>query len=140
MRFQPTSSADPAMRAYLLLALMLSSSLPAQILGQPLSPEVALSRMQPADGLTIQLVAAEPLIRQPVTISFDSRGRLWVVQYLQYPTPAGLQAKEVDQFLRTRYDRKPEPPPRGLASFRSQTAIPAFLPRTDGARVFGSPF
>lgn len=101
------------MRAYLLLALILSSMLPAPTWGQALSPEVALSRMQPAEGLTAQLVASEPLIRQPVTISFDSRGRLWVIQYLQYPTPAGLQAKEVDQFLRTRYDRKPEPPPKG---------------------------
>src|SRR5213079_1483972 len=41
------------------------------------------------------------------------RGRLWVVQYLQYPNPAGLKPVQVDQFLRTKYDRVPEPPPRG---------------------------
>ncbi len=42
-----------------------------------------------------------------------TRGRIWVVQYLQYPNPAGLNAVSVDQYLRTKYDRVPEPPPRG---------------------------
>lgn len=80
---------------------------------QGLSPAESLQRMKPADGLKVQLVAAEPLIRQPVTMTFDSQGRLWVIQYLQYPTPAGLKPVEVDQYLRTRYDRVPEPPPHG---------------------------
>ncbi len=66
-----------------------------------------------AEGFEVQLVASEPEIRQPVTMSFDERGRIWVVQYLQYPNPAGLTAVSVDQYLRTKYDRVPEPPPRG---------------------------
>ena len=44
---------------------------------------------------------------------FDERGRLWVIEYLQYPNPAGLKPVTVDQYLRTEYDRVPEPPPRG---------------------------
>ncbi len=46
-------------------------------------------------------------------MTFDDRGRIWVIQYLQYPTPAGLKAVKVDQYLRTVYDRMPEPPPKG---------------------------
>ena len=38
---------------------------------------------------------------------------MWVIQYLQYPTPAGLKPVKVDRYLRTKYDRVPEPPPRG---------------------------
>lgn len=87
--------------------------LPAWVAAQGLTPEAALARMKPAEGLVVQLVAAEPLIRQPVTMTFDTRGRLWVIQYLQYPTPAGLKPVEVDNYLRTKYDRIPEPPPRG---------------------------
>ena len=60
-----------------------------------------------------ELVAAEPLVRQPVAIDFDDRGRLWVMQYLQYPNPAGLKRVKVDRYSRTVYDRVPEPPPRG---------------------------
>jgi putative membrane-bound dehydrogenase-like protein len=78
-----------------------------------LSPEEAVKRMRVPDGFEVRLVASEPLIRQPVSMSFDDRGRLWVLQYIQYPTPAGLKPVEVDQFLRTKYDRLPEPPPRG---------------------------
>jgi putative heme-binding domain-containing protein len=48
-----------------------------------------------------------------VSIEFDDRGRLWVLQYLQYPNPAGLKRVKVDRYSRTVYDRVPEPPPRG---------------------------
>ncbi len=78
-----------------------------------LSPEEALRQMKVADGFTAKLVASEPEIRQPISISFDDRGRMWVIQYLQYPTPAGLKPVKVDQYLRTTYDKLPEPPPRG---------------------------
>src|SRR5215217_5402436 len=78
-----------------------------------LAPEETVKRLKPADGLEVTVAAAEPMIRQPVNISFDERGRMWVVQYLQYPNPAGLKPVSVDQYLRTKYDRVPEPPPKG---------------------------
>src|SRR5262249_25078906 len=57
--------------------------------------------------------AGAPAGPQPLSISFDDRGRMWVLQYRQYPLPAGLKAVEMDQYLRTKYDRIPEPPPKG---------------------------
>lgn len=77
------------------------------------TPEAAAARMTVQAGFEVQLVASEPLVRQPVAIDFDDRGRLWVIQYLQYPNPAGLKRVQVDRFSRTKYDRVPEPPPRG---------------------------
>ena len=65
------------------------------------------------EGFHVEVFAAEPMIRQPVAATFDERGRLWVIEYLQYPNPAGLKPVTVDQYLRTEYDRFPEPPPRG---------------------------
>jgi len=79
----------------------------------PLSPEQALRSFRIAEGLEIQALASEPTVEQPVCITFDDRGRLWVLEYLQYPIPNGLKAVEVDQYLRTRYDKVPEPPPTG---------------------------
>ncbi len=81
--------------------------------GQGLSPQDAVQKMKVADGFEVRLVASEPQIRQPLSISFDLRGRIWVIQYLQYPVPAGLKATKVDEYLRTTYDRVPEPPPKG---------------------------
>ena len=78
-----------------------------------LPPAETVKQLKPAEGLEVTLAAAEPMVRQPVNISFDERGRMWVVQYLQYPNPAGLKAVSVDQYLRTKYDRVPEPPPKG---------------------------
>lgn len=66
-----------------------------------------------APGFELAMVAAEPLVRQPVAIDLDDRGRIWVMQYLQYPNPEGLRRVAVDRYSRTRYDRVPEPPPRG---------------------------
>src|SRR2546425_1203324 len=77
------------------------------------SPEESVKHMRVPDGFEVKLFAGEPEIRQPVAMYFDDRGRLWVIQYLQYPSPAGIKAVEVDQYLRTKYDKVPEPPPKG---------------------------
>jgi putative membrane-bound dehydrogenase-like protein len=95
---------------------------------QALAPEEAHKRFKLTEGFTIELFAAEPMIRQPVAMTFDDRGRLWVIQYLQYPNPAGLTPVEVDRYLRTKYDRVPEPPPHGPAGVDKIT----ILEDTDG--------
>lgn len=77
-------------------------------------PEQTLHSFKPIDGQTMELIAAEPVIRQPVDLHFDDRGRLWVVQYLQYPFPAGLTITAYDQYLRARYDRMPAAPPKHI--------------------------
>lgn len=80
---------------------------------QGYAADQAVQHMTLPDGFEASLVAAEPLVRQPVCIEFDDRGRLWVIQYLQYPNPAGLKRVRVDRYSRMQYDRVPPPPPRG---------------------------
>ncbi|MGE0761194.1 MAG: hypothetical protein AB7O38_29550, partial [Pirellulaceae bacterium] len=80
---------------------------------QGFPPDEAVRRMGVPEGLAVRLFAAEPMVRQPILVKCDERGRLWVIQYLQYPNPAGLQRVRVDRYSRTVYDRIPEPPPRG---------------------------
>lgn len=77
----------------------------------PLSPADSLARMKTPDDLTVDLVLSEPAIGQPLSMKWDSRGRLWVVNYLQYPSPAGLKMVSQDKFLRSVYDQVPPPPP-----------------------------
>jgi hypothetical protein len=43
---------------------------------QGFAPQEAVRRMSVATGLDVCLVAAEPIVRQPVAIEFDDRGRL----------------------------------------------------------------
>jgi len=51
----------------------------------PLAPEKALETFQLADeNLKIELVASEPLVQDPVAITFDEQGRLWVAEMLGF--------------------------------------------------------
>ena len=85
--------------------------------GGPLSPAAAHARFQIGPDFKLDALLSEPLIAQPVFLNFDERGRMWVVQYRQYPHPAGLKILSRDKYWRNRYDRVPQPPPhhtRGL--------------------------
>ncbi|SHF69284.1 putative membrane-bound dehydrogenase domain-containing protein [Fodinibius roseus] len=76
-----------------------------------LSPEASLEQFNVIEGLQMDHVASEPVVQQPIDLHFDARGRLWVVQYLQYPFPAGATINFYDQYLRAGYDRELSPPP-----------------------------
>lgn len=102
-----------AVRRVCFMVIGLLTHLATTAFGQGYSPDEAVKRMKVADGFEVSVIASEPLVRQPVAIEFDDRGRLWVIQYLQYPNPAGLKRVQVDRFSRTKYDRVPEPPPKG---------------------------
>src|ERR1043166_3256700 len=80
---------------------------------QGYSAETAAAHMTSPADVQVALFASEPMIVQPVCIEFDDRGRLWVMQYIQYPNPSGLKRASVDRWSRTIYDRVPEPPPKG---------------------------
>jgi len=55
-----------------------------------LSPEEAIKKMHIEKGFAVKLVAAEPLITAPVALSFDEKGRIWVVDMDDYmPDTAG---------------------------------------------------
>ncbi|MFD2571752.1 c-type cytochrome [Spirosoma soli] len=55
-----------------------------------LTPAEELATFQLEPGLKIQLVAAEPLVQDPVVMNFDENGRLWVVEMRGYmPTIDG---------------------------------------------------
>ncbi len=52
---------------------------------KPLSPEEALRSFRIVPGFAIELVAAEPLVIDPVAMAFDEDGRMWVVEMRDYP-------------------------------------------------------
>lgn len=57
----------------------------------PLAPAESLAKIHVPDGFKVQLVAAEPLLESPVAIDWDERGRMWVVEMVDYPL--GLDGK-----------------------------------------------
>ncbi len=99
----------PALTMTRLAALVAVAAEPA-----PLPPTDSARTFTTPDDLVWELVLAEPKITQPVFCNFDERGRLWVVEYRQYPSPAGLTPVSKDDFQRTVYDKIPLPPPHGV--------------------------
>ncbi len=63
-----------------------------------LSPADALAAFQLEPGYRIDLVAAEPLVQDPIALAFDEHGALFVVENRGYPDPL---------------DGQPEGPPLG---------------------------
>ncbi|GLR18431.1 hypothetical protein GCM10007940_30470 [Portibacter lacus] len=51
----------------------------------PLTPEESQKHIQLPKGFTAELFAAEPNIINPIAMTWDERGRLWVVQSMDYP-------------------------------------------------------
>jgi uncharacterized protein len=54
-------------------------------LQQPFSPADAIKHWQVPPGFELQLFAAEPEIVNPIAMTWDERGRLWVVETVDYP-------------------------------------------------------
>ncbi|MSU53970.1 MAG: dehydrogenase, partial [Opitutaceae bacterium] len=90
---------------------------------------IAMNGLRTPRDLALDLIAKEPAIAQPVFLNFDERGRMWVVQYLQYPDPAGLRMVSRDSVWRIVYDKKKPPPPYDTpekAAFRGADRIVIF--------------
>ena len=61
----------------------------------PFAPQEALQTFRLPDGFRMELVAAEPDVLDPVAMSFDEDGRLYVIEMRDYPMGAGAPAGRV---------------------------------------------
>ena len=52
---------------------------------EPLSPAESVKRMHLPEGFRVELFAAEPDIVKPISMTFDARGRAWIIESVDYP-------------------------------------------------------
>jgi putative membrane-bound dehydrogenase-like protein len=62
--------------------------------GRALSPQEALKKMQVPHGFRVELVASEPDIVNPVAMTFDERGRIWITESIEYPRRSAGPGKD----------------------------------------------
>src|SRR5580765_6225974 len=64
--------------------------------GPALSPAEEQKRFVVPDGFEVRLFAAEPDVINPVAMTWDERGRLWVVELYEYPlgAPPGTKPRD----------------------------------------------
>ncbi len=48
-------------------------------------PQEAAARMEVPEGFAVDLIAGEPDLQQPIALTVDARGRLWVAEAFSYP-------------------------------------------------------
>ncbi len=61
------------------------TKIPVPKVQQPLTPQDSMKRAQVPAGFELSLFAAEPEIEHPISLTWDYRDRLWVVETLDYP-------------------------------------------------------
>jgi len=60
----------------------------------PKSPQESLKALHVKPGFEAMLVAAEPLVQDPVFVDWDAKGRMWVVEMGDYPFAPGEKTKD----------------------------------------------
>ncbi len=53
-----------------------------------LQPQQVADAMTLPEGFSVQVIAAEPEVQQPVAMTIDEKGRIWVVEAYEYPQRA----------------------------------------------------
>jgi len=85
---RPARDGQPAMVEKVSAPQLIAYDMPP-----PKSPEEALASFRVADGFRVELVAAEPVVIDPVAFDWGADGRLWVVEMRDYPLGMDGQGK-----------------------------------------------
>jgi putative membrane-bound dehydrogenase-like protein len=73
-----------------------------------LSPEASLRKTHVPEGFAVELVASEPLVRDPVAVDWAEDGSVWVAEMADYPSGEnGVQGKVV-RLIDKDGDHKPD--------------------------------
>ena len=103
------------------------------------SPDAALASMRVRDGFQVELVAAEPLVIDPVYLDWDATGRLWVVEMRDYPLGIDGQGKP-GGVVKVLYDDNGDGRMDRMVPFLEGIGFPSsVLPWGKGALVAAAP-
>src|SRR5262245_18264116 len=64
---------------------------------QPLAPDESVKRFHVPSGFRLELIAAEPLVREPAGMCWDARGRLFVCELHGYNMDGQLDIDELNK-------------------------------------------
>jgi putative membrane-bound dehydrogenase-like protein len=62
--------------------------------GPALSPAEAIRKMTVPEGFSVEVVASEPDIVNPVAMTIDEKGRFWITESLEYPRKSAGPGKD----------------------------------------------
>ncbi len=114
---------------------------PAPKLQAPLSPQESMALTQVPVGFELQLFASEPDIINPIHMDWDSRGRLWVIETIDYPNTVKEDKEKGDDKIKILEDTDGDGKADKVTVFADKLNIPtSFVFSNDGIVVSQAPY
>lgn len=105
---------------------------PPPMLQAPLAPEQSMQHIQVPPGFELQLFAAEPDIINPICMAWDERGRLWVVETVDYPNTVRDEEGEGDDRIKILEDTDDDGKADKFTVFAENLNIPTSMVFVNG--------
>ncbi|MEJ7736600.1 MAG: PVC-type heme-binding CxxCH protein [Chitinophagaceae bacterium] len=114
---------------------------PPPQLQEPLTPAQSMQLTQVPVGFELQLFAAEPDIINPIHMNWDERGRLWVIETVDYPNTVRDNKETGDDRIKILEDTNGDGKADKITIFADKLNIPtSFVFANDGIVVSQAPY
>jgi uncharacterized protein len=108
---------------------------PAPKYQDPLSPEESAKLIQVPPGFDLELFASEPDIINPIAMDWDERGRLWVIETVDYPNTVRDDKGEGDDRIKICEDTDGDGKADKFTIFAEKLNIPTSLAFANGGII-----
>ena len=125
------------MRIYCLffVSILLAGCASTPSYGPPYSPEQSVQTLEVVHGFEVELFASEPLIQDPVDMTVDERGRMYVVEMPGYPLDTSGSGR-----IKMLHDTDGDGYPDQATLFAHGLTLPnGIMPWKDGVLVTDAP-
>jgi uncharacterized protein len=107
---------------------------PAPLYQMPFSPADSMKFIQHPAEFRLELFASEPDIVNPITFSFDERGRLWVIEAIDYPNRV-LRGEPGDDRIKILEDTNGDGRADKITVFADRLNLPSSLVFANGGVI-----
>lgn len=108
---------------------------PAPRYQEPLSPEESKKLIQVPVGFDLELFASEPDIINPIAMTWDERGRLWVIETVDYPNTVLEDKSEGDDRIKICEDTDGDGKADKFTIFADKLNIPTSIVLVNGGAM-----
>lgn len=102
---------------------------------EPLTPEQSAKLIQVPSGFELELFASEPDIINPIAMEWDERGRLWVIETVDYPNTVRDQEGVGDDRIKICEDTDGDGKADKFTVFAEQLNIPTSMVFANGGVI-----
>lgn len=108
---------------------------PPPMLQAPLTPEQSQTRIQVPSGFRLELFASEPDIINPVSMAWDEKGRLWILETKDYPNNIKLDPAQGQDQIKILEDTDGDGRADKFTVFADRLSVPTSIVFSNGGVI-----